>query len=71
MLAPRLRKNPNSSLPSAPLECNATLPFHWTPAASDCAAREICESGTQNHINCARVEDNSVAALPLTCSASL
>jgi len=70
-LAPRLCSDPNSSLPSAPLECNATLPFQSTLAASDFAACEISESGTQNHINCARVAGNSVAALPLTCSASL
>ena len=69
--APRLRNEASSSLPSAPLECNATLPFHSICFAIDSAAAAIAESGTQNQTNSACTEDKSFTARAPTCSASL
>src|ERR1039457_2639034 len=68
---PRLRRSASSSLVSAPLECNATLPFHSSCVAADSAARTTSASGTQNHINDARTADRSVDARAPTCFANL
>jgi hypothetical protein len=46
--APRRRSAANSSLASAPLECNATLPFQSAFCASERAASAMESSGTQN-----------------------
>lgn len=69
--APRLRNEASSSLPSAPLECNATLPFHSICFEIDSAAAAIAESGTQNQTNSACTEDKSLPSRAPTCSASL
>jgi hypothetical protein len=69
--APRRRKTASSSLVSAPLECNATLPFHSILFANERAARVISASGTQNQINSARTADRSVDAPAPTCFANL
>src|ERR1019366_4144076 len=68
--APRLRNAASSSLPSAPLECTATLPFHSIVGASNRAADAMAASGTQNHTNRASTADKSVAARAPTCRAN-
>ncbi len=68
--APRLRNPSSSSLESAPLECNAILPFHSTFPASDFAAPAMAESGTQNQIASTLTSDRSVTARLPTCLAS-
>jgi ADP-ribose pyrophosphatase len=69
--APRTRNACNSSLLSAPLECNAILPFHSIMFANARDARAISASGTQNHINSPELPDKSVdPRAARTCLAS-